>query len=258
MISILSPAKTLDYESHLPTEVSTMPDFLNDSEELIKTLRDYDQKGIESLMSVSEKIADLNVERYKTFELPFTPGNARPAIFAFKGDVYRDLELDQYSDSDLSFMQAHVRILSGLYGILRPLDLMQPYRLEMGTKLKTKRGADLYSFWGSKISSALNSALEDQGDDIIVNLASDEYFKSVDTGTLKGRIVKINFLDLKKGKYKIVSFYAKRARGLMTNFICRNHVNTVEGLKEFAVAGYYFDEKRSSKNELTFLRDEPK
>lgn len=258
MISILSPAKTLDYESHLTTEVSTMPDFLNDSEELIKTLRDYDQKGIESLMSVSEKIADLNVERYKTFELPFTPENARPAIFAFKGDVYRDLELDQYSESDLSFMQAHVRILSGLYGILRPLDLMQPYRLEMGTKLKTKRGADLYSFWGSKISSALNSALEDQGDDIIVNLASDEYFKSVDTGTLKGRIVKINFLDLKKGKYKIVSFYAKRARGLMTNFICRNHVNTVEGLKEFAVAGYYFDEKRSSKNELTFLRDEPK
>jgi len=257
MISILSPAKTLDYETHLPTEVSTQPAFLDESQKLIETLRAFEQKDIEALMGVSEKIAELNVERYKSFELPFTSENARPAIFAFKGDVYRDLELNEYSESDLSFTQAHVRILSGLYGVLRPLDLMQPYRLEMGTKLKTSRGNDLYAFWGAKISQHLNDALKEQGDDLLINLASDEYFKSVDTGTLKAKIIKVNFLDLKKGKYKIVSFYAKRARGMMTNFICRNHINTVEGLKDFNTAGYYFDENQSSASELFFLRDKP-
>lgn len=257
MISILSPAKTLDYESPLSHTVYTEPAFLEESQKLIDVLRQHDAKSIEKLMDVSEKIAELNVERYKTFELPFTAENARQAIFAFKGDVYKDLELDAYTEEDLSFTQAHVRILSGLYGVLRPLDLMQPYRLEMGTKLKSTRGGDLYTFWGARISQSLNEALKEQGDDIIVNLASDEYFRAVDTGTLKARVVKIHFLDKKKDGYKIVSFYAKRARGMMTNFICRNHVNTVEGLKDFAVSGYYFDAKRSGTEELVFLRDKP-
>ncbi len=256
MISILSPAKTLDYDTKLPTERYSQPDFLEDSKELLGVLKDYDVDDIGKLMSISEKLSVLNHERYHSFEFPFTTDNARPAMYAFKGDVYRDLELSEYSDDDVEFMQNHVRILSGLYGILRPLDLMQPYRLEMGTKLQNDRGTNLYQFWGSKIAETLNDVFDEQDDNILLNLASDEYFSAVDTASLKGKVVKVNFLDYKKDRYKIVSFYAKRARGMMANYIIRNHIDDTESLKAFDVAGYYFSEERSSNDELTFLRDE--
>lgn len=257
MISVLSPAKTLDYDSKLPIQTFTTPDFLAETRELLDVLKDYDVHAIEKLMDISDKLAVLNYDRYRSFEFPFTPENARPAIFAFKGDVYRDLELNVYSESDFEFMQQHVRILSGLYGLLRPLDLMQPYRLEMGTNLKNEKGKNLYQFWGAKISEKLNQTLKDQGDDILVNLASEEYFGAVDLSTLKAKVVKIVFLDRKKDTYKIVSIYAKQARGWMANWICRNHVNSVDGLKEFNVRGYVFSEKRSSAHELVFTREKP-
>lgn len=256
MILVLSPAKTLDYDSDLPYEATTQPDFLQESQELIDVLKDHDVDDIQSLMKISEKLAVLNVDRYQTFETPFTVANARAAIFAFKGDVYRDLSFREYEPDDFEFMQEHVRILSGLYGILRPLDLMQPYRLEMGTRLQTPKGKNLYEFWSSKISESLNDAMEEQDDDILLNLASEEYFKSVDRGTLKGRIVNVVFLDSKKGKYKIVSFYAKRARGMMTDYIVRNHIDDPESLKAFDTAGYYYSEERSSPQEMVFLREE--
>ena len=256
MISILSPAKTLDYDSKLPTDKFTQPDFLDDSKALIEVLKGYDVDDIGKLMSISEKLSVLNHDRYSAFEFPFTTDNARPAIFAFKGDVYRDLELNEYSEEDFDFLQNHVRILSGLYGVLRPLDLMQPYRLEMGTKLANDRGSNLYQFWGSRISEKLNQEIEALDDDVLLNLASDEYFGAVDTGTFRGRVVKVHFLDFKKDRYKIVSFYAKRARGLMANYIARNHIDDVESVKAFDVAGYYFSEERSAKDELVFLRDE--
>lgn len=256
MIAVLSPAKTLDYDSELPIDKHTQPDFLDEAEELVDILRDYDVDDLEDLMSISENLAVLNHGRYETFETPFTTDNSRPAIFAFKGDVYRDLELDEYESKDFDYLQDHVRILSGLYGVLRPLDLMQPYRLEMGTRLKNPKGDKLYAFWGSKIAENLNKALDEQGDEIIVNLASNEYWDSIDQSTLSGRVIKVDFLDEKKGKYKIVSFYAKRARGYMTNFMVRNHCKTVEDLKAFDVEGYYFSDERSEEDNLVFLRDE--
>lgn len=256
MITVLSPAKTLDYETALPYEEHTLPSFLDQSAELINVLQDYDVDDIQQLMKVSEKIAVLNVDRYQTFETPFTTENARPAIFAFKGDVYRDLSLSEYQAADFEFLQKHVRILSGLYGILRPLDLMQPYRLEMGTRLENPKGKNLYQFWGAKISETLNELMEEQGDDILLNLASEEYFKSVDRVTLNGQIVDVVFLDSKKGEFKIVSFYAKRARGMMTDYIVRNQIDDVESLKAFDTAGYYYSEERSTDTKLVFLRDE--
>ena len=257
MISVLSPAKTLDYESKMPIDTHSYPAFLADSVELLEILKGYEADEIGKLMSISEKLSELNVSRYHSFKFPFTTENARPAIFAFKGDVYRDLELTEYIEDDFDFMQKHVRILSGLYGVLRPLDLMQPYRLEMGTKLPTERGTNLYQFWGSKISENLNAALEEQGDDILVNLASDEYYGGVDTSALNAQVVKIVFLDRKKDAYRIVSIYAKQARGWMANWLCRNHVNTIDGIKDFNVRGYTFNAKRSSKLELVFTRDKP-
>lgn len=257
MISVLSPAKTLDYDSKLPIETHTYPEFLDDSQELLKILKGYDEGELAKLMNISEKLSRLNVERYHHFKFPFTPENARPAIFAFKGDVYRDLELADYKEEDFEFLQKHVRILSGLYGVLRPLDLMQPYRLEMGINLPNPRGKNLYQFWGSKISEKLNEALVEQGDDVLVNLASEEYFGAVDTAALRGKIIKIVFLDRKKDKYRIVSFYAKQARGWMVNWLCRNHVDTVDGIKEFNVRGYEFNEERSSNSELIFTRETP-
>lgn len=256
MIAVLSPAKTLDYDTEVPVETHSEPEFLEESKELVDILNDYDVDDLESLMSISEKLAVLNHDRYQSFETPFTPDNSRQAIFAFKGDVYRDLELDAYEQDEFDYMQRHVRILSGLYGILRPLDLMQPYRLEMGTKLKNPRGSKLYDFWGSKIGKSLNSALNEQGDSILVNLASNEYFKSIDTDALDAEIVGVDFLDEKKGEYKIISFYAKRARGWMTNYMVRNHCESVDDLKGFDVDGYYFSEERSDPGNLVFLRDE--
>ena len=256
MLVVLSPSKTLDYDSAPQTDKYTQPDFLGDSQELIEILRGYDIDELRDLMDISEKLAVLNVERYDNFETPFTPENAKPAITAFTGDVYRDFRLDDYGADDFDFLQDHTRILSGLYGLLRPLDLMQPYRLEMGTRLENPQGKKLYDFWGHKITDAVNAALDAQGDDVLLNLASNEYFDSIDADKLSGRILNVGFKDLRKGTYKTITFYLKRLRGTMTDWMVRNRVTDPEGLKSFNERNYYFSEEQSTEDEYVFLRDE--
>ncbi|WP_036772297.1 peroxide stress protein YaaA [Photorhabdus australis] len=256
MLITISPAKTLDYESPLATEKYSQPALLDQSEQLISICCKLTPTQIASLMGISDKLAGLNAARFGEWHADFTPENARQAILAFKGDVYTGMQAEDFSDKDFDFAQDHLRILSGLYGVLRPLDLMQPYRLEMGIKLENKRGRDLYSFWGDLITEKLNQALEQQGDNVLVNLASDEYFKSVNTKKLAGKIIKPVFLDEKNGKYKIISFYAKKARGLMSRFIIQNQLTQIDRLVEFNLDGYVFDESLSKGNELVFKRPE--
>lgn len=256
MLILLSPAKSLDYKSPLPTETFSEPRLLDDSEELVQQLRGMTPAQIGSLMSISEKLANLNAERYVQWEKDFTPENSRQALFAFTGDVYQGMELTQWSESDFTEAQKKVRILSGLYGVLRPLDLMQAYRLEMGTKLDNVRGKNLYEFWGSKITELLNRDLADSGNDLVVNLASNEYFSSVKKKELDGTLITPNFKDEKNGKYKVISFYAKKARGMMADYIVRNGIEDVEGLKKFNTAGYQFDPVSSTETDLVFLRAE--
>ncbi|MBK5071883.1 peroxide stress protein YaaA [Budviciaceae bacterium CWB-B4] len=256
MLITISPAKTLDYTSPLVTERYTQPEMLDQSKILIKACRKLTPAQIASLMSISDKLAGLNAARFSEWQPDFTPENARPALLAFKGDVYTGLHVDDFNDADFDFAQQHLRMLSGLYGVLRPLDLMQAYRLEMGTKLENQRGKDLYEFWGKRVTDKLSQALKDQGDDILVNLASDEYFKSVQTKSLDGTIIKPVFLDQKSGKYKIISFYAKKARGLMSRFIIKNQLTRPEQLVDFDLEGYQFDESASQGNELVFKRPE--
>lgn len=255
MISILSPAKTLDYKTPPHTLNFTEPAFLQESQKLIDILKKKSSKEIQSLMSISEKLGDLNHARYAAFQLPFSPGNAKQAILAFKGDVYKDLNIAEWSEDSFEFTQLHLRVLSGLYGILRPLDLMQAYRLEMGTKLITPKGKNLYEFWGEKIAKNLRLALDAQNDNIIFNLASKEYFKSIDQNVLNARIINVDFLENKNGTYKIVSFYAKRARGTMTNWLVENKIDDPTRAQNFAEDGYYFSKERSSEDHLVFLRD---
>ncbi|MEC9084770.1 MAG: peroxide stress protein YaaA, partial [Pseudomonadota bacterium] len=207
MLMIISPAKTLDYESPLATETHTQPDFLDDACELIDQLKELEPHQVSNLMSISDKLGQLNAERFQTWHTPFTPDNARQAVLAFKGDVYTGLDAESFSSEDFSFAQKHLRILSGLYGLLKPLDLMQPYRLEMGTRFENTRGKDLYAFWGSKITEALNQLLASD-DKVLVNLASNEYFKSVQKKHLDARLVTPQFKDWKNGQYKMISFYA--------------------------------------------------
>ncbi|MFC4993437.1 peroxide stress protein YaaA [Rubritalea tangerina] len=258
MLVLLSPAKSLDYESELPTKKSTKPRLLDDSEELVLQLRKMSPVEIGSLMSISEKLAVLNAERYVQWERDFTKDNSRQALFAFTGDVYQGMELADWTQDDFATAQKQVRILSGLYGVLRPLDLMQAYRLEMGTKLANARGKNLYEFWGSKITEILNKDLKSSGSELVVNLASNEYFSSVKKKELDGELVTPVFKDEKNGKYKIISFYAKKARGMMADFIVRHGVNDVAGLKKFKTAGYKYDAKSSTANELVFMRAEQK
>ncbi|MDC9587741.1 peroxide stress protein YaaA [Xenorhabdus sp. XENO-10] len=256
MLITISPAKTLDYESPLATEKFSQPLLLAESQQLIDVCRVLTPAKIGSLMSISDKLAGLNAARFGEWQPNFTLENARQAILAFKGDVYTGMQAETFSAEDFDFAQTHLRILSGLYGVLRPLDLMQPYRLEMGIKLENPRGKDLYKFWGDRITENLNTALEQQDDDILVNLASDEYFKSVNTKKLTARIIKPVFLDEKNGKYKVISFYAKKARGLMSRFIIQNQLTDPARLVEFNLEGYVFDESLSKGNELVFKRTE--
>jgi hypothetical protein len=256
MLALLSPSKTLDYETEPQTDKYTQPQLLDEAETLIDILRDYDIDELRELMDISEDLATLNVERYDNFETPFTPENAKQAILAFDGDVYRDFELDDYDEGDFDFLQDHVGILSGLYGYLRPLDLMQPYRLEMGTRLDNPRGDRLYKFWGDLITEQVNAALDNQGDDIVLNLASNEYFDSVNTDAVDGRILNVNFKDLRNGNYRVISFYLKRLRGTMSNWIVQNRVEEPEALKQFDGRGYYFSDEHSTEDEYVFLRDE--
>lgn len=255
MLAIISPAKTLDYESAVENFDVFQPQLLDYSEQLIELCRQLTPEQIASLMSISDKLAGLNAARFAEWQKTHAQQNARPAIYAFKGDVYTGLAAETLSREDILFAQQHLRMLSGLYGLLRPLDLMQPYRLEMGTKLANPQGKDLYGFWGNVITEALQRALDEQGDNILINLASDEYYKAVKPNNLKAEIIKPVFLDNKGGKYKVISFYAKKARGLMCRYIVQNRLHSVEQLKGFDLGGYWFDPSSSTHNELVFKRD---
>lgn len=256
MLALISPAKTLDYQSTLPTDEHTLPRLLQQSQQLIDVSRKLSASQIANLMSVSEKIANLNVERFRDWDSDFDLSNARQAIFAFKGDVYTGLDAYHLDEKDFKFAQKHLRMLSGLYGLLRPLDLMMPYRLEMGTRLENPRGHNLYEFWGDIITNLINEDLEQAGSNVLVNIASDEYYKSVKESKIKAEIIKPVFLDQKNGKYKVISFYAKKARGLMARFIIENQLSSIEDLKSFNTDGYYFDVASSLAGELVFKRDE--
>ncbi|TCW12904.1 hypothetical protein EDF73_106186 [Raoultella sp. BIGb0138] len=256
MLILISPAKTLDYHSPLATTRYTQPELLEYSQQLIGVARQLSAPQIAKLMSISDKLADLNATRFHDWHPDFTPQNARQAILAFKGDVYTGLQAETLSEADFDFAQQHLRMLSGLYGVLRPLDLMQPYRLEMGIKLENPNGKDLYQFWGDVITDTLNQALKAQGDDIVINLASDEYFRSVKTKRLQGQIIKPVFLDEKNGKFKVISFYAKKARGLMSRYIIEKRLTQPEQLAGFDSEGYFFDSEASGNGEMVFKRHE--
>ena len=256
MLMVISPAKTLDYDTPPVIEQSTQPRFVEHSVELIEVLREKSPQEIAKLMSLSDKLASLNVARYGSWERESTPQNAKQALLAFKGDVYTGLNAEDFNADDFAFAQQHLRMLSGLYGLLRPLDLMQPYRLEMGTKLSNPRGKGLYTFWGERISQWLNDDLAAQGDQVLLNLASQEYFGAVKPKALNARVIDTVFKDRKNGQYKIISFYAKKARGLMARYVIKERLQDPEGLKDFNLDGYRFDAASSSDNQLVFLRDE--
>ena len=258
MLTVISPAKTLDYDSPLTTDEYSLPGYLEDSAELISELRKLSPPQVSELMGISDKLGALNFGRYLEWQPEFSPDNARPAILAFKGDVYTGLAVESLSEADLQWAQQHLRILSGLYGLLRPLDLMQPYRLEMGTKLSNPKGKDLYQFWGDKITGGLNAELDSMKTPVLVNLASNEYFKSVQAGKLNADIITPVFKDWKGGKYKIISFYAKKARGLMSRYIIEQRIDDVARLKDFDYAGYAYQPAMSSAREWVFTRDESK
>ena len=255
MLMVISPAKTLDFETPPTTERFTQPQYLDHSQELITQLRELTPAQIGELMHLSDKLSGLNAARFGSWNPAFTPENAKQALLAFKGDVYTGLQAETLSEKQLSYAQDHLRMLSGLYGLLRPLDLMQPYRLEMGTKLANGRGKDLYAFWGTRISEWLNQALAEQGDDLLLNLASNEYFSAVKRSALNAQIIDTEFKDLKNGQYKIISFYAKKARGMMSRFVITEQINTPNALKEFDMNGYRYSSDQSSDTKLVFLRD---
>lgn len=257
MLMVISPAKTLDFETPPITDRFTQPQYLDHSQELITQLRELTPAQIGELMHLSDKLSGLNAARFGSWNPAFTPDNAKQALLAFKGDVYTGLQAETLSLADLNFAQKHLRMLSGLYGLLRPLDLMQPYRLEMGTKLANSRGKDLYAFWGSRISEWLNEALAEQGDDVLLNLASNEYFSAVRRPDLKARVINTEFRDLKNGQYKIISFYAKKARGMMSRFVISERIKQPNALKQFDVNGYRFSAEQSQKDTFVFLRDTP-
>ncbi len=260
MIIVISPAKALDFETPSSTPDFSQPAFLDHAAELIDILRERSPAQVAALMSLSDPLASLNVARYAQWSRPFTPDNAKQAVLAFNGDVYEGLDAPSLKTDELAWAQDHLRILSGLYGVLRPLDLMQPYRLEMGTRLDNARGKNLYAFWGERITDELNRLLGAETDagrqPILFNLASEEYFKSVKPAKLKGRLVSAAFEDWKGGRYKIISFYAKRARGLMTRYAIQNRIDDIEGLKGFAAEGYAFVADTSEPDRLVFRRRE--
>lgn len=254
MLIVISPAKTLDYETTPKTRVFTTPDFLDYSQRLINRLRKFSSLDISESMHVSTKIADLNFDRYASWEKPFTQKNAKQAILAFKGDVYTGLDAETFKADDFEFAQKHLRVLSGLYGLLRPLDLMQPYRLEMGTKLKTDVGKNLYEFWGSDITQGLNTQLKKIKSRYLINLASNEYFKSVKPKELNAEIITPAFKEFKNGEYKMIGIYAKKARGLLSRYIIQNKLNDPEELKLFSEDGYAFNKTLSKGNNWVFTR----
>ena len=257
MLFLISPAKTLDFESSSFTDEYTQPQFQAESSMLIDIMRDYSWEDVGKMMKVSEKIAKLNVERYQDWQTPFDIQNAKQAIFAFKGDVYTGLAVESMDQLGVDYLQNNLRILSGLYGLLRPLDLMQAYRLEMGTKVGNPKLADLYGFWGDKLTDNLNQDLEG-GHEFVINLASNEYFKAVKAKQLSKPLITPVFKDEKNGKYKIISFYAKKARGLMMRYAADKNLKNAQDLKQFNYSGYAFDESESSEFTWVFKRKEQK
>ena len=256
MLMIISPAKTLDYESPLTTENYSIPDYLEKSAELVDIMKKKSLQDLVKMMQVSQKIAELNVERFKSWQLPFSPVNARQALLAFKGDVYEGLEAWNFKKSDFSYSQKKLRVLSGLYGILRPLDLIQPYRLEMGTVYPNPKGKDLYAFWGDSIVNSINQDLKKSKYKILFNLASQEYFKAAQAKKIEAEVISPAFLDEKNSKYKIISFYAKKARGYMANYLITNRVEKSEDLTNFEAQGYRFSKSDSTYTKPVFVRSE--
>ena len=254
MLLLLSPAKKLDYDSPVRTRLQTQPLFVDQASGLIDVLKPKSPDDIAALMHLSDALAQLNVERYAQWKPEFDQSNSRQAILAFNGDVYEGLDAPSLSDAQLKWAQEHVALLSGLYGVLRPLDLMRPYRLEMGTRLETTKGKTLYAYWGTQIADYLNERLESSRAPVVLNLASEEYFKSVDMKTLKARVVQCVFQDYKNGVWKVISFNAKRARGLMARFIIVNKIAKIEGLKAFESEGWAFDDDVSTTDKLVFRR----
>ena len=259
MLILISPAKTLDFETLAPIAQFSQPDFLDDTAKLVKQLKQLSAGEISSLMKVSDKLGVLNSDRFKAWQADFDDANAKQALLAFQGDVYQGMQVDNFQPADFEYAQSHLRILSGLYGVLRPLDLIQPYRLEMGTKLAHAKLQDLsanslYEFWGDKLVQTLNGQLEQQEQKVIINLASNEYFKAVKPKLLQAEIITPAFKDWKSDKYKIISFYAKKARGMMTSYIIKNRITNLNELQNFAEAGYSYNPELSDPKNPTFTR----
>lgn len=256
MLHVISPAKTLDFDNAPAIADYTEPQFLEHSGELVSQLRGLNAADVSQLMHISGKLGELNAQRFKEWQLPFTPQNAKQAVLAFKGDVYTGMQAELFSKKDFKFAQRHLRILSGLYGLLRPLDLIQPYRLEMGTALGNARGKNLYQFWGDIITDELNKELKGRKEKVLVNLASNEYWSAVNPKKLDAQIITPVFKDEKNGEYKIISFFAKKARGMMSAFIIQHQLKNSAALRDFATAGYVFNEAMSSATEWVFTRGE--
>ncbi|GLP97154.1 peroxide stress protein YaaA [Paraferrimonas sedimenticola] len=255
MLALISPAKTLDFETAPITATHSQPQLLEQAEALMPICRALTPADLSQLMKISDKLAGLNAARFGEWQPPFSLDNAKQALLAFKGDVYTGLDAETLSQAQLEYAQEHLRILSGLYGLLRPLDLMQAYRLEMGTRLANPRGKDLYAFWGERITDLLNQTLATQADAVLVNLASNEYFKAVKAKQVNARIITPVFKDMSKGQYKIISFYAKKARGLMVRFMIETKAKTPEDLRAFDYEGYRYSEELSKPDQPVFLRD---
>jgi len=257
MLLLISPAKTLDFTPQSLVSESTKPPFLPQSKQLIALLREYSPKQIAKLMSVSDKLA-AGVHGYvDNWKAKYNCAIAKQALLAFRGDVYLGLEVDTFNEDDFEFAQQHLRILSGLYGVLRPLDLIQPYRLEMGCKLSGKHGKDLYAFWGNRIAQELKKSLAAQGDDLLINLASNEYFKASQAKSLPCRTVTPVFKDFNRGQYRVISFFAKKARGMMVRHIVRKQISDLAGIRKFRRAGYRYNRELSSDDSPVFTRDKP-
>ena len=258
MLIVLSPAKSLDYKTPVKVKAPTLPEFVSESAKLIADLKKLSPQDVSKLMGVSDQLAALNIGRYRDWSKKFTEENSKPAIYAFDGDVYDGFNVKTLNAKAVEFAQEHIRILSGLYGALRPLDLMQAYRLEMGTPFKNPRGKDLYAFWGSRVTDSLKKILEKQKKPVLLNLASEEYFKVLQPKDLDCQVISPMFQDAKDGKYKIISFYAKRARGLMARYVVENRITDPADLKDFNLDGYKYYAADSKLDKPVFRRAERK
>ncbi|MGH1403839.1 MAG: peroxide stress protein YaaA [Alphaproteobacteria bacterium] len=256
MLALVSPAKKLDFETPWNCEEVSQSDFLDDTQELVNTAKTLPKDRLQSLMKLSDKLGELNYARYQNFSLPFAPDNAKPAVYTFRGDTYVGLDADTLSDDDMAFAQTHFRMLSGLYGMLRPLDLMQPYRLEMGTKLSNQRGEDLYDFWGDILTRACNDITQGHKDRSVISLASNEYIKSIQPKALDGAFITCHFKEIKNGAPKVIGLFAKRARGAMARYMIQNRIEKPEGLKSFDTDGYVFQDDLSDATNYVFIRNQ--